>query len=40
MGQYAGQLKAYEEALVDARMTVKAKLIYYSVLGYLVTLEE
>lgn len=39
VGQYAVQLKAYEEALVDAGMTVKAKLIYYSVLGYLVELE-
>ena len=34
------QLKAYEEALVAAGKTVKAKLIYYSVLGYLVELEE
>ena len=40
VGQYAGQLKAYEEALVAAGKTVKAKLIYYSVLGYLVELEE
>ena len=40
VGQYAGQLKAYEEALVAAGMIVKAKLIYYSVLGYLVELEE
>lgn len=39
VGQYAVQLKAYEEALVDAGMTVKVKLIYYSVLGYLVELE-
>lgn len=39
VGQYAGQLKAYEEALVAAGKTVKAKLIYYSVLGYLVELE-
>lgn len=38
VGQYAAQLKAYEEALSDAGLTVKATLIYYSVLGYLVEL--
>ena len=36
VGKYAAQLKAYEDALVAAGMTVKTKLIYYSVLGCLV----
>ena len=36
VGKYAAQLKAYEEALVAAGIKVTAKLIYYSVLGYLV----
>ena len=40
VGQYAAQLKAYEEALSDAGLTVTATLVYYSVLGYLVELEE
>ena len=39
VGKYAVQLKAYEEALLAAGLNVKAKLIYYSVLGYLVELE-
>ncbi len=38
VGHYAAQLKAYEEALVAAGIKVKTKLIYYSVLGYLVEL--
>lgn len=36
VGKYAAQLKAYEDALVAAGMTVKTMLIYYSVLGCLV----
>ena len=39
VGHYAVQLKAYEDALIDAGVCVKAKLVYYSVLGYLVELE-
>ena len=38
VGKYAAQLKAYEDALVAAGIKVKTKLIYYSVLGYLVEL--
>ena len=40
VGQYAAQLDAYEKALIEAGMTVKAKLVYYSVLGYLVRLDN
>lgn len=36
VGKYATQLKAYGDALIATGLTVKAKLIYYSVLGYLV----
>lgn len=36
VGRYAPQLSAYEAALTKAGLTVKAKLVYYSVLGYLV----
>ena len=39
VGKYAAQLKAYEDALVAAGMTVKTKLIYYSVLGYLAEIK-
>lgn len=39
VGHYAVQLKAYEDALIDAEIRVKAKLIYYSVLGYLVIID-
>ncbi len=39
VGQYAAQLNAYEKALIEAGVTVKAKLVYYSVLGYLVRLD-
>ena len=38
VGHYAAQLNAYEEALVVSGVKVKEKLIYYSVLGYLVLL--
>lgn len=40
VGKYAAQLKAYEEALIAAGMSLKAKLVYYSVLGCLVELKE
>lgn len=36
VGKHAAQLKAYEDALVDAGINVTAKLIYYAVLGCLV----
>lgn len=39
VGKYAAQLKAYEEALTAAGMSLKAKLVYYSVLGCLVELK-
>lgn len=39
VGQYAAQLNAYEKALIEAGVTVKAKLVYYSVLGSLVRLD-
>ena len=39
VGKYAAQLKAYEEALVDAGIKVTAKLIYYAVLGCLVEVK-
>ena len=39
VGKYAAQLKVYEEALTAAGMNLKAKLVYYSVLGYLVELK-
>lgn len=38
VGKYAVQLKTYEEALIKAGITVKDKLIYYSVLGHLIAL--
>lgn len=39
VGKYAAQLNAYEEALVVSGVKVKEKLIYYSVLGKLVSLS-
>jgi ATP-dependent exoDNAse (exonuclease V) beta subunit len=36
VGKHAAQLKAYEDALVDAGINVTAKLIYYAVFGCLV----
>ena len=38
VGKHAVQLKAYEEALLAAGVSVKDKLIYYSVLGCLISL--
>ena len=38
VGKYAVQLEAYERALHAACITVRDRLIYYSVLGYLIAL--
>ena len=38
VGKYAVQLTAYEDALIKAGISVKDKLIYYSVLGCLIAL--
>ena len=38
VGKYAAQLKAYEDAQVAVGIKVKDKLIYYSVLGYLISI--
>ncbi len=39
VGKYAAQLDAYKAALLKAGLNVKAKLIYYSVIGCLVELK-
>ena len=39
VGKYAAQLDAYDNALRATGLDVKAKLIYYSVLGYVIQLD-